>query len=59
MPRLEIQEPKKIYWFTNKNNQRLKKYSGDEISEQEVREFEIPEYLIKQEPKTTTRQGNL
>lgn len=50
MPRLEPQEPKKIYWFTSKSNRKMKKYSGDLVSEAEVKEYEIPEYLLEQPP---------
>lgn len=58
MRKLEIQEPKKIYWFTNKNNQRLKKFSGDEISEGEIREFEIPDYLLEKQVKNKEKNNS-
>jgi len=58
MPKLAEQEPKKIYWFTSKSNRKMKKYSGDFVSEGEIKEFEIEEYLLEQQPKNKEKNGN-
>lgn len=57
MPKLAEQEHKTIYYFTNKSNRKMKKYSGDFVSEGEVKEFEIPDYLLEQQPKNKDKNG--
>lgn len=47
MPKLEEQESKKLYYFRSKNGKRLNKYSGDFISEEQIKEFEVPEFLLE------------
>lgn len=47
MPRLEEREHKTIYYFRSKSGKRLNKYSGDNVLESEIREYEIPDYLLE------------
>ena len=51
MPKLAEQESKKLYYFTSKSNRKMQKYSGDLVSEGEIREFEIPNYLLEPQVK--------
>jgi hypothetical protein len=52
MPKLKKQESRHLYIFHSyKNNRKLRKYSGDEVTEEEIREWEIPEALLKREKK--------
>jgi len=58
MPRLEEQEPQKLYYFRSDSGRRMQKFSGDEISESDIRLFEIPDFLIEQPPKNKEKQWN-
>lgn len=56
MPRLEEQENKKLYYFRSKDNKKLQKFSGDEVSNQQIREFEIPEYLLEKSERNDNKE---
>ncbi len=47
MPRLEEFEQKKLYYFRNDKGRKMQKFSGDEVSNQEISEFEIPDWLLE------------
>jgi len=47
MRRLEERTHKTIYYFRSKSGKRLNKYSGDNVSESEISQFEIPEFLLE------------
>ena len=49
MPKLAEQDPKKIYYFTSRSGRGMKKYSGNSVSESEIREYEIPAHLLEQQ----------
>jgi len=57
MPKLAEQESKTLYYFTNKSNRKMKKYSGDLVTEGEIKEFEIPAFLLEQLPKNRKKNG--
>lgn len=49
MPRLEEQEKKKLYFFySEKTGRKLRKFSNDKVSLEEVSEFQIPDFLLEQ-----------
>ena len=47
MPKLEEQEYKKLYYFRNDKGRKMQKFSGDEVSESEIKEYEIPDFLFE------------
>lgn len=47
--RLKERLPKKLYYFISKNGRRMTKFSGDKITVEEVRMFEIPSFLVETE----------
>lgn len=48
MPKLEEQESRKLYYFRNDKGRKMQKFSGDEVSEPEIKEYEIPDFLLEQ-----------
>lgn len=57
MPKLAEQEHKMKYFFISDSGRRMQKFSGDLISESEIREFDVPEYLIEFPPKNKDKNG--
>jgi len=55
MLKLKEQEPKKLYYFISDSGRRMQKFSGDEISESDIKLFDVPEFLIER-PKKTRRK---
>ena len=50
MPRLEEQESKKLYYFySEKTGRKLRRFSNDKVSLEEISEFEIPDFLLEVE----------
>jgi len=47
LPKLEEQEHKKLYYFRNDKGRKMQKFSGDEVSELEIKEYEIPDFLLE------------
>jgi len=48
MPKLEERESRTKYFFISNSGRRMQKFSGDNVSDSEIREFEIPAHLIEQ-----------
>lgn len=57
MPKLAEQEPKKIYYFTSNSGRHLKKYSGNLITEEEISQFDVPDFLLEHPPKNKKKNG--
>ena len=53
MPKLlEDYEGRKLYYFySEKSGKRLRKFSGDAVSDRDVSEFEIPDFLLSDSKK--------
>ena len=51
MRKLQECDSRKLYYFRSQSGRRMNKYSGDLVSEEEVREFDIPNWLLEQSPK--------
>ena len=47
--KIKRSESKKIYFFVSRKGRRLRKFSGEEITEREIIEYEIPHHLIQKE----------
>ncbi len=47
MPKLEEFEQRKLYYFRSKSNRKMQKFSGDKVTDHEVSEFEIPNWLLE------------
>lgn len=56
MPRLRERTHKKLYHFIGDSGQRTQRFSGDTVSESEIRIYDIPGFLIEQPPKKKTRK---
>jgi len=55
MPRLEEREHKMKYFFISDSGRRMQKFSGDDISEAEIKIFDIPDFLLEHPPKNPTK----
>ncbi len=54
MPRLEEREHKMKYFFISDSGRRMQKFSDDDISEAEIKIFDIPDFLLEHPPKNPT-----
>lgn len=61
MRKLRKREPRKIYYFLSENtpNKRLRKFDGEEVSEEEIIEFEIPSFLLEQEKNANKNERGI
>lgn len=57
MRRLEEQESKKLYYFISDSGRRMQKFSGDEISESDIKLFDVPDFLLEQPPKKSKAES--
>lgn len=49
LPRLEEQESRKLYYFySEQTGRKLRKFSGDGVSDRDVSDFEIPPWLLEE-----------
>jgi len=51
MPKLQEKSPKKINYFRSDSGRRMQKLSGDEISESDIKIFNVPDFLLEKQPK--------
>lgn len=58
MRRLKKREGQKQYIFHSyRTGRKLKKFSGDEVSDQEIAEFEVPEALLDSKEEKTEEKN--
>lgn len=59
MPKLlEEYEGKKLYYFySEQTGRKMRKFSGDEVSESEIKIYEIPEFLLERNDVSKRREG--